>query len=305
MMSGQGNIPGNNEWTVPWQAPSDADELRTRLASMPEYDAAEDDIETFERDGVVLLEGAFADWVDVLRRGLERNLAAPGSYAFPCDSTVAGESGRFFDSYCNWQRIPEYRDHVLGSCAASMAGRFMRSGEAQFFHEHVFVKEPGTQKATPWHHDLPYYCVDGAQTVSIYIALDEIPEDVAVCYVAGSHRWGKLFFPRRFRDGTPYDFDDPTYRPAPDIDARPEDFETRAWAMAPGDTILFDFRTLHGTTDALVRSRRSAFSTRWLGDDVRYCERPGETSPPYPDIGLAPGDRMREDWFPVLWRKRA
>ena len=64
MTSGQGNIPGNNEWTVPWQAPSglDADELRTRLASMPEYDAAEDDIETFERDGVVLLEGAFADW---------------------------------------------------------------------------------------------------------------------------------------------------------------------------------------------------------------------------------------------------
>ena len=103
MKSGQSNIGGNNVWTVPWQAPSglDAEDLRTRLASMPEYDASEGDIETFERDGVVFLEGAFTDWVDVLRRGLERNLAAPESYAFPCDSTAAGEPGRFFDSYCN------------------------------------------------------------------------------------------------------------------------------------------------------------------------------------------------------------
>ncbi len=73
--------------------------------------------------------------------------------------------------------------------------------------------------------------------------------------------------------------------------------------MEPGDTVLFDVRTLHGTGDGLVRARRRAISTRWLGDDVRYCERPGETSPPYPDIGLESGERMREDWFPVLWRR--
>ena len=26
------------------------------------------------------------------------------------------------------------------------------------------------------------------------------------------------------------------------------------------------------------------------------------TSPPYPGIWLADGDRLREDWFPVIWR---
>ena len=83
----------------------------------------------------------------------------------------------------------------------------------------------------------------------------------------------------------------------------PEDYEILAWDLAPGDVIAFDFRTLHGTTAGRVRGRRRALSTRWLGDDVTYCRRPGETSPPFPDIGLEDGERMREDWFPVVWRK--
>jgi len=285
--------------TVPWQADAALD----LPARVPDYEADAADIEAFQRDGVVLLKGAFADWVETLRRGLARNLAAPEDFAFPCESTAEGEAGRFFDSYCNWQRIPEYREYVTRSCAASMAGQFMRSASAQFFHEHVFLKEPGTQHATPWHQDLPYYCVDGGQTVSIYVALDPAPREVAVRFVAGSHRWGKLFYPRAFLDGANYGAGVAEMEPAPDVNAHPQDYDIRAWALAPGDTILFDFRTLHGTTDAKVAARRCAFSTRWLGDDAHYCERPLDTSPPYPDIGLKTGQRMREDWFPVLWRR--
>ena len=75
------------------------------------------------------------------------------------------------------------------------------------------------------------------------------------------------------------------------------------WSLQPGDVVVFDFRTLHGTGAAEVKTPRRAFSTRWLGDDVTYCERPGETSPPYRDHGMQHGDPMREDWFPVLWRR--
>ena len=35
-------------------------------------------------------------------------------------------------------------------------------------HEHVFVKEPATEDKTPWHHDQPYYCVDGFDTCSLF-----------------------------------------------------------------------------------------------------------------------------------------
>ena len=104
-----------------------------------------------------MLPGAFAEWVEPLRAGLDRNAARPHDYAFPCESTTPGEPGRFFDSYCNWQCIPEYFTFVMTSQAAALAAALMQSQTAQFFHEHAFVKTAGPQKPTPWHPDLPYY----------------------------------------------------------------------------------------------------------------------------------------------------
>ena len=80
-------------------------------------------------------------------------------------------------------------------------------------------------------------------------------------------------------------------------------YDILACDLAPGDVIAFDFRTLHGTTAGRVEGRQRALSTRWLGDDVTYCRRPGQTSPPFPEIGLEEGERMREDWFPVVGQK--
>ena len=288
-----------NQTTVDWHRPPPPIDPST-APPWPEDDAA---IERFREDGAVLLRGVFEEWVEPLRAGLERNLKAPQDYAFPCESAPVGEPGRFFDSYCNWLLIPEYLDHVTSSRAASMAGQLMRSRRAQFFHEHAFCKEPGTQRATPWHQDLPYYCVDGTQTVSLYVSLDEVPAEVAVRFVKGSHRWDRLFYPRVFLDGADFNTDDDGLEAVPDIEAHPQNYDIAAWDLEPGDVIAFDFRTLHGTTAGTVHGRRRALSTRWLGDDVTYSRRTGETSPPFPDIGLEDGEPMREDWFPIMWRK--
>ena len=289
-----------NQATVDWLNPG----INIDDSAVPAYAANADDIETFRRDGVVLIKNAFDDWVETLRAGFQRNLEDPQQYAFPCDSNPKGKPGSFFDSYCNWQLIPEYLDYLSHSGAASLAGQFMDSQQAQFFHEHAFMKTPGTQHATPWHQDLPYYCVDGLQTASVYVSLDYADADVAVRFVRGSHLWNKIFYPRTFETGASFN-DDQTgvvLEKVPDIDANSDQYDILAWSLEPGDTIVFDFRTLHGTGDATIKSMRRAFSTRWLGDDVRFCDRPGETSPPYSGHGMQHGDKMREDWFPVLWR---
>jgi ectoine hydroxylase-related dioxygenase (phytanoyl-CoA dioxygenase family) len=287
-----------NQHTVDWRNPRAVIEA----GGAESFDLRAEDTEIFRRDGVLLLRGASDAWVDRLRAGLARNLEDPQRYAFPCESNPRGEAGRFFDSYCNWQLIPEYLDYVLHSNAASIALQCMGGRHARFFHEHAFVKEPGTQRATPWHQDLPYYCVDGQRSASVYVALDSAPAEVAVQFVRGSHRWGKLFYPRVFEDGSSFNDDQPSMQAVPDIDAAREEFDIAAWTLEPGDTLVFDFRTLHGTGDATVRSLRRAFSTRWLGDDATYCERPGETSPPYRDHGMRHGEALRDDWFPVLAR---
>ena len=287
-----------NHTTIDWRPPED---VLKGLALPLSYEVNINDVATFERDGVVLLRGAFADWVDRLRAGLQRNMDYPNDYAFPCDSVSPGGKGRFFDSYCNWHRIPEYTEFVGSSAAASMACQFMQSTSAQFFHEHIFCKDAGTQTATPWHHDLPYYCVDGWQNVSIYVSLDFTPADTAVRFLAGSHRSGQLYYPRHFLDGSDYVLDDPTMSAVAPLEDAFAEKDLRAFELEPGDTLLFDFRTLHGTTAVETKSRRRAFSTRWLGDDMVYFERPGETSPPLKDLSVQPGMRMPEDLFPVVW----
>ena len=120
---------------------------------MPHPLITQSDIDTFQRDGVVIVRGLFADHVDALRAGIERNMAEPGPYASNNDK--AGETGRFFDDYCNWQRIPEFGEVIKNSPAAEVAADLMVSDTVQLFHDHVLVKEPGTSMPTPWHQDGP------------------------------------------------------------------------------------------------------------------------------------------------------
>ena len=176
---------GNNA-AAQWRAIEDLHQLVSSTVRAP-AEVSPEIVESFQVDGVVLVREAFPDWVEPLRAGLQRNLETPEAFAFPCDSVGDDEDGRFFDSYCNWQLIPEYLDFVLTSQAAAIAAQLMKSTTAQLFHDHAFVKERGTAKATPWHHDLPYYCVDGTQTVSIYVSLDRTPIETGVRFLKGSH----------------------------------------------------------------------------------------------------------------------
>jgi ectoine hydroxylase-related dioxygenase (phytanoyl-CoA dioxygenase family) len=256
------------------------------------------DIDAYQRDGVVVIRGLFADRVETLRAGVARNMEKPGPYA--AENLHAGEAGRFFDDYCNWQRIPEFEDVIRHSPAAEVAADLMQSRAAQLFHDHVLVKEPGTSKPTPWHQDGPYYFVSGQQTVSFWSPLDPVTEATLRC-VAGSHLWEKPVLPTRWLSEETFYPDADAYRPVPDPDS--EGMDIREWTLAPGDAVAFSFGILHGARGNESTQRRRAFSLRMVGDDARYTTRPGPTSPPFPGHDMEQGQRLREDWFPVLYSR--
>ena len=102
----------------------------------------EEQVEAYQRDGVVMIKGLFKDQVDLLRKGVEANMAEPGPYA--SNNEKKGQTGRFFDDYCNWTRISEFDEAIKASPVAEVAADLMRSDRVQMFHDHVLVKEPGT-----------------------------------------------------------------------------------------------------------------------------------------------------------------
>jgi ectoine hydroxylase-related dioxygenase (phytanoyl-CoA dioxygenase family) len=261
---------------------------------------APDVVETYAADGVVLLSGLLDPGeVRLLEVGVERNLAEPSEWAQ--HYTPAGEPGQFFGDYCSWDRIPELRHVALATGLADAARQLMRSDRARFFHEHVLVKEPGTREVTPWHHDQPYYCVDGDQNVSFWVPLDPVPAAAGVEFVAGSHRWGRWFIPRRFADHVPYAEEDDRYELVPDVDRARHEHRIVAFDVAPGDVIAFHFRTLHDApgTEGL-RTRRRVVSFRFLGDDATFTLRPWLHSPPFEQQELVPGGPLDDARFPVV-----
>ena len=268
------------------------------MTSPQPVDAATAD--AYRRDGAVVIRGLFADWVDTIAAGIDRNMADPGPHA--AENLPTGEAGRFFDDYCNWQRIPEFAEVIRGSHAAEVAAALMGSRSVQLFHDHVLVKEPGTSRPTPWHQDSPYYFVEGTQTVSFWTTVEPVTDATLRC-VAGSHRWPRPVLPTRWLKEDAFYPDVDAYMPVPDPDA--EGMTVLEWALEPGDAVAFDYRILHGARGNTSTARRRAFSLRLLGDDARYVERPGPTSPPFSGHGMRPGERLREDWFPVIWPARS
>lgn len=252
-------------------------------------------IDDFNTDGVVLIKGLFADFVTTLRKGIELNMNSPSQFA--AENLQTGEQGRFFDDYCNWNRIEPYKKTIRESEAAAVAAELMQSKRVQLFHDHVLVKEAGTSKATPWHQDSPYYFVEGHQTLSFWSPMDPVTDATLRCVVA-SHRWKKQVLPTRWLAEDNFYPDSEHYLPVPDPDA--QGLAIKEWPMEPGDAVAFHFRTLHGARGNVAARRRRAFSLRLLGDDARFVQRPGPTSPPFPGHNMVPGQKLREDWFPML-----
>ena len=102
----------------------------------------------FGRDGAVCIRGAFsADEIALVERGIERNLAEPSERALV--ASRPDDPGRFFEDFCNWDRIPEFEEFIRASPAAAIAGELMGSTQVRLFHDHLLVKEPGTKQKTP------------------------------------------------------------------------------------------------------------------------------------------------------------
>ena len=273
----------------------------------------DEQVRTFAEDGVVCLRGAIGpDWIEVLRRGLDRALAGPSERRRIWNADERGGTTTY-DSQC-WLHVPEYRDFVEGSPMAEIAGGLLQATAVNFFFDAVFVRTAGVRFRTPFHQDEPYWSVDGFDTCSAWTPLVPVARESTLEFVRGSHRWDRRYRQQDFgaltgdgRDRVGYGDDDERV-PFPDVDGQRDDFDVVGWAMEPGDVAVFNARTIHGGSGNLAPDRDlRVFNTQWLGDDVRVAFRPEGMDPDHTGVmtaaGLAPGDRVGGEMYPEIWRR--
>ena len=267
-------------------------------------DASRDEIETYRRDGCVVLRGVVSSHeVDLLRTGIDAVLGAPSPRAKVASSP--DDPGKFVEDFCTWRDQPAFSDFLASTSLGRVAAQLTESSTIRLYHDHVLVKEARTRQRTPWHQDQPYYDVEGRQNVSFWIPVDPVGITTCLELVAGTHH-GPWLMPRSFLTKEAKWFPEGSLTELPDIDADRASFDIRSWSLEPGDAIAFHMLTVHGAPGVDGAGRRRVFSLRVLGDDMVYAPREWVCSP---DFSLVFGDddtRRRGEplsgpWFPQLY----
>lgn len=262
----------------------------------------EDEIATYEKDGVVCLRGMFdADWIDWLRAAAD---ILPGAYG---NQTFL------------WPTYAAFRELAFDSPVGEIAAEMMRSATCGITIDLCFNKLAHTKSTTPWHHDQPYYQVAGSQVCGMWIGLDKADEtNGAMEWVKGSHKWSRMFEPDPF-DGTGhYEIVHSGRERIPDIDAGRDKYDIVMFETEPGDCIVDHGMVLHSAGDNTTDFPRRAITYALFGDDAEFSEIPPSRGiEDTRELGLSNGDKFppghplvpriwpkipRDDWpRPTIW----
>ena len=266
-------------------------------------------VNNFYEDGVVFLEGYFnSDWVEILRKGISKNLASPGKRKRVWNRDVDGKF-TLYDSE-NWQRIKEYRTFILEGPTKDIALKLLQTNKVNFFFDAIFVRSEGVQFSTPWHQDEPYWSIKGFDTVSIWMPLVDVEKKSALAFVPGSHRWNKNYIQKDFGELNPDNEEgvdtvnfEGEWEKFPDIDSDHKKFNVISWDMKAGDCIAFNGRIIHGGGGNLSPGRDlKVFNTQWLGKDVRVNFKPYGMDPDHSakmkNAGMSSGDIVDGSIYP-------
>ncbi|MCC3304043.1 phytanoyl-CoA dioxygenase family protein [Sneathiella sp. HT1-7] len=259
----------------------------------------DEEIRTFQEDGVVCLRGFFnMDWIKRLRDLIDEDIANPSGMVKSIDAE--GATGFFFGDTFVCHHLDGFKDAVFNSPASQIAASVLKANKVNLLFDQILVKEPDTSTPTPWHQDYTYWPVAGDQVATLWLALDPVTfESGAVEYLRGSHRWGKKFLAISFDPDQKYEEELPE---VPDVEAAREDYDIVSYELEPGDCTLHHGLTLHGAQpNRTPNVRRRAYIQRWAGHDVTYNPRPN-LQKMLRDPMIPPGAPLDSDLFPVVWQ---
>ena len=298
-------------------------------------DVTEEEVATYERDGVVKLSGILApELIEQLGRGIDAALyaqwSAQGIQTYNASDTAdelkaAGvavltdtraeaiaedKRGRFVSMIGANTINDDIRELALHSPLPYIAARLFRAKKVNFYDDQTLMKEPSTKEYTAFHTDEPYYHLSGEQVCGMWVSPDVVTEDSgAMRYVRGSHQWGTFFKANVFVGQTSIGEllegakDEENQVQLPDIEGNPDAYDILTYPSTPGDVIVHHSNLVHGSGPNYRSDlTRRAVSFRYAGDDVRY--RFHQSAPPQPhhDYELMDGDVIDCEQFPVVYR---
>jgi len=101
--------------------------------------------------------------------------------------------GKAFVQSANlWEVDPIVAGLTMGRRFAHVAAQLLGVDGVRLYHDQALIKEPGGGH-TPWHQDQNYWPLDTDRTITMWMALDDIPAEIgSMTFASGTHRLGEL-----------------------------------------------------------------------------------------------------------------
>lgn len=253
----------------------------------------QNDIDTYNRDGVVCLRGVLnQDWINDILPVARRLIVDKENFGL-----LPTIPGRYMS-----RTIPEFRDMIFNSPIAAACGGILESEEIRFFFDEIFAKPPESDAKTIWHTDRMGWPTSGNMVPSLWLPITPITKANSLECIAGSHTeddkyW--LFSPNARQMIKPDD-----RLPHPECEKLRGDGKTKflSWDMEPGDLLVVHPWTKHYSGGNPSNDWRIAISIRMFGDDIRWAPRPDCVNLAGVSFDeMIEGQKPMGSHFPLIW----
>ncbi len=200
----------------------------------------------------------------------------------------------FLQSFNLWRVDPAIATFTRSPRFAAVAAGLLGVDRVRLYHDQALCKEPGGGP-TPWHQDQNYWPMDTDATVTMWMPLVDLPDEVgSMTFVSGSHRHGDL------QGGSIGDDSDASF--AGRIAA--EGWATASHgALRAGDATFHTGWTVHSAGPNPTDLLRTVMTVIYVADGARIRSDLTEAQDLDRQIwcrGAAPGAAIDSDLNPVL-----
>ena len=108
---------------------------------MPGAEIITDDIiREYAETGVAFIPQALSkSWLKLIELGFNRNMKNPGPYA---KWHYEGHPGAFYDDFCNFWSIPEYRMLLKDSPIGDIMRKVLKTENLWLYYDQIFPRKP-------------------------------------------------------------------------------------------------------------------------------------------------------------------
>jgi hypothetical protein len=269
-----------------------------RLADDAIRDVTDAEAAAFQRDGWVKLPnlidaGVVLTVLDRLKAHMGEGAEGEVDGGYDVKTPRPAAQHRIFTAFDHPSRHDEYIRELTFSKGIGRVIRRCGGGPMRYWGDGCFVKMPVTRDggATPRHQDWVYDPFDRGGSLTLWIALVDIPPEMgSMRFVNGSHRWGPLGRVLGRTDGVDV------------VDLLPQHLKDQMEVSPPlnlraGDATVHDHLTIHSAPENRTDRLRWVLSISGFPAQTLYTGAPHRRSD---DLGLQVNEPFDHPNFPVL-----